>query len=273
MKHIGFLSFGHWNPSPQSETRSAADALLQSIELAVAAEELGADGAYFRVHHFARQLGSPFPLLGRVRGADVADRARHGGHRHALREPALHGGGCRRGRPHRRRAAAARPLARLAGAGDRRLPLLRLRAAGGDGRRGTGAAEDRGLPRGAEGRGLRRAEPAADVPQPAGAAPRRAAFGGASGAHLVGLGDQRHGRVGGAARHEFAIVDAEVRRDRRAVPHPAGEADPRLSRRLGGGRAHARARASRSAARSSPSSTTATGCISGGTATAATRSA
>jgi alkanesulfonate monooxygenase SsuD/methylene tetrahydromethanopterin reductase-like flavin-dependent oxidoreductase (luciferase family) len=63
MKKIGFLSFGHWTPSPQSQTRSASDALLQSIELAVAAEELGADGAYFRVHHFARQLGSPFPLL------------------------------------------------------------------------------------------------------------------------------------------------------------------------------------------------------------------
>jgi alkanesulfonate monooxygenase SsuD/methylene tetrahydromethanopterin reductase-like flavin-dependent oxidoreductase (luciferase family) len=66
MKRIGFLSFGHWNSSPQSGTRSAADALLQSIELAVAAEELGADGAYFRVHHFARQLGSPFPLLAAI---------------------------------------------------------------------------------------------------------------------------------------------------------------------------------------------------------------
>src|SRR5271167_584888 len=63
MKKIGFLSFGHWTPSPQSKTRSAADALLQSIDLAVAVEELGADGAYFRVHHFARQLASPFPLL------------------------------------------------------------------------------------------------------------------------------------------------------------------------------------------------------------------
>jgi alkanesulfonate monooxygenase SsuD/methylene tetrahydromethanopterin reductase-like flavin-dependent oxidoreductase (luciferase family) len=63
MKKIGFLSFGHWTPSPQSQTRSASDALLQSIDLAVAAEDLGADGAYFRVHHFARQLGSPFPLL------------------------------------------------------------------------------------------------------------------------------------------------------------------------------------------------------------------
>jgi alkanesulfonate monooxygenase SsuD/methylene tetrahydromethanopterin reductase-like flavin-dependent oxidoreductase (luciferase family) len=66
MKKIGFLSFGHWTPSSQSQTRSAADTLLQSIDLAVAAEELGADGAYFRVHHFARQLASPFPLLAAV---------------------------------------------------------------------------------------------------------------------------------------------------------------------------------------------------------------
>src|SRR5918998_290041 len=66
MKKIGFLSFGHWSPSPQSQTRSARDTLLQSIDLAVAAEELGADGAYFRVHHFARQLASPFPLLAAV---------------------------------------------------------------------------------------------------------------------------------------------------------------------------------------------------------------
>lgn len=66
MKKIGFLSFGHWTPSSQSGTRSAADALLQSIDLAVAAEDLGADGAYFRVHHFARQLSSPFALLAAV---------------------------------------------------------------------------------------------------------------------------------------------------------------------------------------------------------------
>ena len=66
MKKIGFLSFGHWSPSPGSRTRTASDALLQSIDLAVAAEELGADGAYFRVHHFARQLGSPFPLLAAI---------------------------------------------------------------------------------------------------------------------------------------------------------------------------------------------------------------
>ena len=66
MKKIGFLSFGHWSPDSHSQTQSAADTLLQSIDLAVEAERLGMDGAYFRVHHFARQLASPFPLLAAV---------------------------------------------------------------------------------------------------------------------------------------------------------------------------------------------------------------
>ena len=66
MKKIGFLSFGHWTPSPQSKTQSASDALLQSIDLAIEAERLGMDGAYFRVHHFAQQLASPFPLLAAI---------------------------------------------------------------------------------------------------------------------------------------------------------------------------------------------------------------
>ncbi len=65
-KNIGFLSFGHWGRHPSYQTRSASDTLLQSIDLAVAAEEIGIDGAYFRVHHFAEQLGSPFPLLAAI---------------------------------------------------------------------------------------------------------------------------------------------------------------------------------------------------------------
>jgi alkanesulfonate monooxygenase SsuD/methylene tetrahydromethanopterin reductase-like flavin-dependent oxidoreductase (luciferase family) len=65
-KKIGFLSFGHWSDSYGSRVRTASDSLLQSVELAVAAEELGADGAYFRVHHFARQLAWPFPLLAAI---------------------------------------------------------------------------------------------------------------------------------------------------------------------------------------------------------------
>src|SRR6187551_1610031 len=66
MKKIGFLSFGHWSDHPSYNTRTAGDTLLQSIDLALAAERLGVDGAYFRVHHFARQLASPFPLLAAV---------------------------------------------------------------------------------------------------------------------------------------------------------------------------------------------------------------
>jgi alkanesulfonate monooxygenase SsuD/methylene tetrahydromethanopterin reductase-like flavin-dependent oxidoreductase (luciferase family) len=63
---VGFLSFGHWQPIPGSQVRTARDALVQTVELAVAAEELGVDGAYVRVHHFARQLASPFPLLSAI---------------------------------------------------------------------------------------------------------------------------------------------------------------------------------------------------------------
>ena len=66
MKKIGFLSFGHWANHPAYRTRTAGDTLLQSIDLAIAAEEMGLDGAYFRVHHFAAQLASPFPLLAAV---------------------------------------------------------------------------------------------------------------------------------------------------------------------------------------------------------------
>ncbi len=62
-KNIGFLSFGHWQDLPGSQVRTGQDALLQTIELAVAAEEVGVSGAYVRVHHFTRQLAAPFPLL------------------------------------------------------------------------------------------------------------------------------------------------------------------------------------------------------------------
>jgi alkanesulfonate monooxygenase SsuD/methylene tetrahydromethanopterin reductase-like flavin-dependent oxidoreductase (luciferase family) len=65
-KKIGFLSFGHWQPAPWSSTPTAREAIVQTIELAVAAEELGVDGAFVRVHHFAPQLSSPFPLLAAI---------------------------------------------------------------------------------------------------------------------------------------------------------------------------------------------------------------
>ncbi|MFT7711596.1 LLM class flavin-dependent oxidoreductase [Clavibacter tessellarius] len=63
---IGFLSFNHWQDVRGSRVRTAQDSLLQSIDLAVAAEEIGIDGAYFRVHHFAPQQAAPFPLLAAI---------------------------------------------------------------------------------------------------------------------------------------------------------------------------------------------------------------
>jgi alkanesulfonate monooxygenase SsuD/methylene tetrahydromethanopterin reductase-like flavin-dependent oxidoreductase (luciferase family) len=64
-KKIGFLSFGAWHPGG-GMTHTGGDALRQTVELAIAAEELGLDGAFVRVHHFARQLSSPFPLLAAI---------------------------------------------------------------------------------------------------------------------------------------------------------------------------------------------------------------
>ena len=128
VKRIGFLSFGHWSDSYGSQVRTAADSLLQSIELAVAAEELGADGAYFRVHHFARQLGSPFPLLAaigaRTRTIEIGTAVIDMRYENPLYMAEDAGAAdliC--GRP-----AATGDQPRLAGAGDRRLASLRLRA-------------------------------------------------------------------------------------------------------------------------------------------------
>lgn len=63
MKAFGFLSFGHYGNVQGSTTRTAGDMLRQTIDLAVAADEIGVNNASVRVHHFARQAASPMPLL------------------------------------------------------------------------------------------------------------------------------------------------------------------------------------------------------------------
>jgi alkanesulfonate monooxygenase SsuD/methylene tetrahydromethanopterin reductase-like flavin-dependent oxidoreductase (luciferase family) len=63
MRAFGFLSFGHYGNVPGSRTRGAGDMMRQTIELAEGADEIGVNGAYLRVHHFARQAASPIPLL------------------------------------------------------------------------------------------------------------------------------------------------------------------------------------------------------------------
>ena len=127
MKKIGFLSFGHWSASAHSETRSAADLLHQSIDLAVAAEELGVDGAYFRVHHFARQLTSPFPLLAaigaRTERIEIGTAVIDMRYENPFYTTEDAGAADVIGRP-----AAAGDQSRLARAGDRRISALRLPA-------------------------------------------------------------------------------------------------------------------------------------------------
>ncbi|MGY4301232.1 hypothetical protein ACVWXN_009327 [Bradyrhizobium sp. i1.4.4] len=241
MKKIGFLSFGHWTPSPQSQTRSAADTLLQSIELAVAAEQLGADGAYFRVHHFARQLASPFPLLAAVGartstieiGTAVIDM-RYENPLYMIEDAGsadLIAGG--------RLQLGISP--RLAGAGDRRLALLWLSPGRRPERCRHGPAPCGGLSGPVARRRFCRAQSATDVSQSAGAAAPRTACGGPSRTDLVGRRLERDRGVGSEARHESAELDAEERRDRRSFSCAAGGANPELSRRVDGGRPRPRA--------------------------------
>src|ERR1700704_6347631 len=159
MKKIGFLSFGHWSASPYSQVRSAADALIQSIELAEAVEDLGADGAYFRVHHFAQQLGSPFPLLAaagartkRIEIGSAGIDMRYENPLYMAQDAGaaglIAGGGPqprapRRPRPQRRRGAPARHQPGLTRAGDRWLAVLRLPAGRRQDRRRHGAGSRR----------------------------------------------------------------------------------------------------------------------------------
>jgi alkanesulfonate monooxygenase SsuD/methylene tetrahydromethanopterin reductase-like flavin-dependent oxidoreductase (luciferase family) len=63
VKNFGFLSFGHWSGAPGSKVRNAGETILDTIDLAIAAEEAGLDGAWIRVHHYEQNLSSPFPLL------------------------------------------------------------------------------------------------------------------------------------------------------------------------------------------------------------------
>ena len=211
MKKIGFLSFGHWTSSPQSQTRSAADTLLQSIDLAVAAEALGADGAYFRVHHFARQLASPFPLLAAVGaktrrieiGTAVIDM-RYENPFYMVEDAGatdlIAGGrlqlGISRGSPEQVIDGWRYFGYRLAeGESDADM-----------GRRHAEVFLDL-----LAWRGLCPAQPAADVLQSTGPIARRAPFRRPARSDLVGRQLQRHRHLGGKTRSELAKLDPQER--------------------------------------------------------------
>ncbi|HKT55297.1 MAG TPA: LLM class flavin-dependent oxidoreductase [Microbacterium sp.] len=66
MQRFGTLSFGHYGPLGGGRELTARDSMLQAIDLAQGMDDLGANGIYFRVHHFARQQSSPMPLLAAI---------------------------------------------------------------------------------------------------------------------------------------------------------------------------------------------------------------
>lgn len=72
MQRFGTLSFGHYGPLGGGLELSAADSMLQAIDLAQGMDDIGVNGVYFRVHHFARQQSSPLPLM-----AAIAARTEH----------------------------------------------------------------------------------------------------------------------------------------------------------------------------------------------------
>ncbi|MGX1702908.1 LLM class flavin-dependent oxidoreductase [Microbacterium sp. NPDC055357] len=66
MQRFGTLSFGHYGPLGGGRQLTAADSMHQAIDLAQGMDDLGVNGTYFRVHHFARQQSSPMPLLAAI---------------------------------------------------------------------------------------------------------------------------------------------------------------------------------------------------------------
>ena len=236
MKKIGFLSFGHWTPSPQSQTRSAADVLLQSIDLAVEAERLGMDGAYFRVHHFARQLASPFPLLAAVGartqkieiGTAVIDMRYENPHymvEDAGSADLIAGSrlqlGISRGSPEQvidgwryfgyRPAEGEDDAAMGRRHAEEFLELLH----------GKGFAQPNPRPMFANPPGLLRLEPYSE---------------GLRDRIWWGASFECNRRLGGKTRNESAELDAKERRDGRAVSYPTSSADPRFSCSVEGSR-------------------------------------
>ena len=69
MKAFGFLSFGHYANGDPRHGPDARGMLKDALEIARGADELGVNGAYFRVHHFARQAAAPVPLLAAIAGS------------------------------------------------------------------------------------------------------------------------------------------------------------------------------------------------------------
>lgn len=233
MKKIGFLSFGHWSDAAFSETRTASDVLHQSIDLAVAAEELGLDGAYFRVHHFARQLASPFPLLAAIGartkrieiGTGVIDM-RYENPLYMVEDAGaadLIAGG-------RLQLGISRGSPEQVIDGWRHFGYAPAQGeSGSDMGRRHGEVFLRLL----KGEGFAEPNPRPMFPNPPGKLRLEPHSAGLRDRILVGFGIERNRGMGSAHGHEPAKLDTQGRRDRRTLSHSAGQANTGLPRSLG----------------------------------------
>ena len=232
MQRFGTLSFGHYGPLGGGRQLTAADSMLQAIDLAQGMDDLGVDGTYFRVHHFARQQSSPMPLLAAIAarterievGTGVIDM-RYENPLYLAEEAAsvdLISGG------------------RLALGVSRGSPETVVRGYEAFGY--TGSQDPRGADiarehfelflRAIEGEGLAERDAASPLRRRGGDAADRAALPRPALAHLVGRRQSRLRRVGGPHGRQPHVVDAAHLGGRPALRHPAGRADRRLPRRL-----------------------------------------
>ena len=232
-KRIGFLSFGHWQPIPGSQVRTGAGRAACRPSSSPSPPRSSARRRLRAGAPLRPPAGLAVPAAGRHGRAHQPDRARHRRHRHALREPALHGrGGCG-GRPAQRRPAAARRQPGITGDGAARLGGLRVRAAGGLQRRRPGAGEDGAVPRRVARRDRRRRRPADDRGRGRAAARSSRSRPGLADRIWWGSGTRATGRVDGGAGDEPDELDPAGRGHRRALRRAAGRADRPLPRRRG----------------------------------------
>ncbi len=242
MKNLGFLSFGHWSKGAGSRVRTAEDTVLATIDLAVAAEEVGFDGAWIRVHHFEQNLASPFPLLAAMAARTSRIELGTGVINMRYENPLymaelaatadlISGGRLQLG------VSRGSPEVVADGPGAFGYPAPRGQAS----RRGRGRAY-RPIPQGHRGRGRRRSEPhpvRARTPPRQRHAPHLPAQPRSSRAHLVRGGQHRQCEARRRARHESHVLHPRTRGDRRAARGDPGAPDRGVPRRLQGGGARA----------------------------------
>ena len=132
---------GAWHPGGGLNHTGCRRAAPDGSSPRIAAEEIGIDGAFVRVHHFARQLASPFPLLAAIGARTSRIEIGTGVIDMRYENPLYMAEDAAAADLLARRPAAARRQPRLARAGAARRRGVRLRPGRGRDRRRPGASK------------------------------------------------------------------------------------------------------------------------------------